>query len=59
MFKGHSQPSVVVHTYKPSTQQAEAGRSKVQGQHGLHSENMSRKEKEKQEITLAAMWRVN
>jgi hypothetical protein len=31
-------PGVVVHTYNPSTWEAETGCSQVQGQFGLHSE---------------------
>jgi hypothetical protein len=33
------EPSVVVYTYDPSTQEAEIGRSEVQGQPGLCSES--------------------
>jgi hypothetical protein len=36
---------VVVHTYNPSTREAEAGGSQVQDQHGLHSETLSQKAK--------------
>jgi hypothetical protein len=34
-------PHVVVHTWNPSTQKAEAGRSRVPGQPGLHSETVT------------------
>lgn len=40
IFKARAQPSVVVHTCNASTQEVEAGRSKVQGQPQLHSERV-------------------
>jgi hypothetical protein len=36
---------MVLHTYNPSTWEAEAGRLRVQGQPGLHSETLSLKKK--------------
>jgi hypothetical protein len=33
------------HSYKPSTQETEAGRCQVQGQPGLHSDTLSQKTK--------------
>jgi hypothetical protein len=34
---------MLVHTYKPSTWEAEAGELQVQGQPGLHRETLSQK----------------
>jgi hypothetical protein len=39
--KNHLVLDMVVHTYNPSMEGAEAGRSKVQGQPGLHREILS------------------
>jgi hypothetical protein len=36
-------PEVVLHICNPSTQQAEAGRLRVQGQLGLHNETLTQK----------------
>jgi hypothetical protein len=38
---------MVVHTYNASTEKAEAGRWRVQGQPGLHSQTLSQKKKKK------------
>jgi hypothetical protein len=43
---------VVVQAYSPSTPEAEAGRSIVQGQHGLRSETLFKKKKKKSQIFL-------
>jgi hypothetical protein len=40
---------MVVRAYKPGTQEAESGGSKVAGQPGLHSETLSTKRKERRE----------
>jgi hypothetical protein len=34
---------MVVHTFNPSTQEAEAGESKVEGEPGLHTKTLSQK----------------
>jgi hypothetical protein len=56
---------VVVHTFYPSTQKAEAGRflssrpawstERVPGQPGLHRETLSRKKKKKDHMTLTGI----
>jgi hypothetical protein len=48
-LKEETRPGVVVDDCNPSTQEAEAEESQVQGQHGLHSETLSeRREKERE-----------
>jgi hypothetical protein len=42
---------MVVHTYNPSNQEAEAGGLKVQEQPGLHSKDPSQKKKKKTKQT--------
>jgi hypothetical protein len=42
------------HICNPSTQEAEAGKSQVSGQPGLHSENQSGKKKKKKSWALMA-----
>jgi hypothetical protein len=53
------EPSVVVYTYDPSTQEAEIGRSEVQGQPGLCSENLSQKPKEDKNQKISKDWDVD
>jgi hypothetical protein len=44
---------MVVHTGNPSTQDAEAGRSQVQDQSGLHSETLSHETKQNKNAVMA------
>jgi hypothetical protein len=43
---------MVMQVYNPSIQEAEAGRAKVQGQPGLHSDTLSLKTKNIKELSM-------
>jgi hypothetical protein len=44
-LKSDSQPGMVIHTFASSTLEIEAGGPRVQGQPGLHTKTVSKKEK--------------
>jgi hypothetical protein len=49
---------MVVRAYNPSTQKAEAGRSQVRGQSGLHSETLSQKQNKTTTKVLSEEYKI-